>query len=139
MKRFFLLMPLLVAFQVNADENQNNQWQPTTLSDMTIKKIQQAKYKYMQCITEEMQKTTYAGIDSRAATDKVIKTCEPSLSNIRSVFTEEHVPVAISDRYLKRTRTQTARKILKQLMFAEAARNMGAATPGTTPSINPKN
>lgn len=125
MKPFFLLLSLLTAISVSAGEQQNSQWQPTSLSDTTIKKVQQAKYKYMQCVTDEVQKNTYIKMDTRAATDQVLKKCEQSLSNIRTVFSSEKVPTTISDRYLKKTRTQTARKILEQLMFAEAARKMG--------------
>ncbi len=139
MKPFFLLMSLLAAFQASAAEDQSNQWQATTLSDTTIKQVQQAKYKYMQCITREMQNAAYVGMDSRTATDKVMKKCESSLSNIRTVFSAEKVPATISDRYLKKTRTETARKILQQLMFAEAARKMGKTTTGKALETNTKN
>lgn len=125
MKAFFLIPLLMLALPLTAAENNKDQWQPTTLSEDTIKKVQQAKYKYMQCITAEVQKETYIKMDTRAATDKVIKKCEPSLANIRSVFLAEKVPSNIADRYLKMTRTQTARKVLEQFMYADAARKMG--------------
>ena len=78
----------------------------------------------MQCVTNEMQNSAYVKMDTRAATDQVLKKCEQPLSDIRTVFNSEKGPTTISDRYLKKTRTQTARKVLEQLMFAEAARKM---------------
>ncbi len=125
MKPIFLLALVVASFNSFAGNNKNPQWQPTTLSDTTIKKIQQAKYQYMLCITKEMQNKTYIKLDTRAATDKVLIKCEPSLAQVRAVFTEEKVPTTISDRYLKKTRTQTARKVLEQFMYAQAARKMG--------------
>ncbi len=125
MKAFFVLPLLLLSFQSIAADSNKDQWQSTTLSEDTIKKVQEAKYKYMQCITKEVQNKNYVKMDTRAATDKVIKHCEPSLAKIRKVFIAEKVPASIADRYLKMTRTQTARKVLEQLMYADAARKMG--------------
>jgi hypothetical protein len=122
MKNFcFLLLMLLASAAVFAAEK-SEEWQATTLSDSSIKNIQQAKYKYLQCITGEVQKKDYAQMDTRAATDKIIQQCEKPLADIRGVFTAEKVPESIADRYLKRTRTQTARKVLEQMMYAAAER-----------------
>lgn len=101
-------------------------WNGTSLSDTTIKEVQQAKYTYTQCVYTEAQKQGYTKIDSRVATDAVIKQCEPDLTKIREVFTSAGVPEIIADRYLKKTRVNMTRKILKSLMFAEAARKAGA-------------
>ena len=125
MKQFFFLLILLSATSVKGADEKSEQWQKTTLTDETIEHIQKAKYKYMQCVTDEVQKKTYIKMDSRVATDVILQKCEPALSDVRTVFSKENVPVQITDRYLKKTRTQTARKVLKQLMYAEAARKMG--------------
>lgn len=101
-------------------------WNGTSLSDATIKKVQDVKYAYTQCVYTEAQKKGYAKIDSRVATDAVIKQCESKLAEIRETFTNDGVPKIIADRYLKKTRVVMTRKILKSFMFAEAARKAGA-------------
>ncbi|MEO1883192.1 MAG: hypothetical protein ABGX71_06360 [Methyloprofundus sp.] len=107
-------------------EPAKSKWNGTSLSDATIKKVQQDKYNYTQCVYTEAQKKGYQKIDSRIATDAVIKQCEPELAIIRATFINDGVPEVIADRYLKKTRVQMIRKILQSLMFAEAARNAGA-------------
>lgn len=125
MKKFyFLLLFLLLAPPIMAVEKAE-EWKGTTLSEDSIKNIQQAKYKYLQCITDEVKKKEYVEMDTRAATDKIIQQCEKLLTDIRAVFTAEKVPEAIAERYLKRTRTQTARKVLEQMMYAAAERQTG--------------
>lgn len=101
-------------------------WNGTSLSDATIKKVQQDKYNYSQCVYKEAQKKGYTKIDSRVATDAVIKQCEPDLAKIRTTFIDDGVPEVIADRFLRKTRVQMTRKILQSLMFAEAARKAGA-------------
>lgn len=124
MKIFLSILLISLSLQVaavtKAPEKPELQWQSTTLSEETISHIQQAKYQYMECITKEMQKQEYSKMDTRVATDKVIKHCETTLSHVRKVFAEEKVPTNIIDRYLKSTRTQTARKVLEHMMIAAA-------------------
>ncbi len=127
MKQIFLLVILFSAVNAAwaADKKSGDQWNNTTLSDENIDHIQKAQYQYKQCITAEMQKKNYAKMDSRVATDQILKKCEKDLSHIRTVLNKEKVPDPTTDRYLKKTRTQTARKVLQELMYAEAARKAG--------------
>jgi hypothetical protein len=124
MKRIYLLLLMLMPVALFAAES-NEDWQESTLSEDSIKNIQAAKYKYLQCIGAEVQKQDYAKMDTRAATEKIIQQCEKPLTNIRGVFIAEKVPASIADRYLKQTRTQTTRKVLEQMMYAAAAREAG--------------
>lgn len=101
-------------------------WNGSDLSEATIKKVQAVKYEYTQCVYTEAQKKGYQKIDTRVATDAVIKQCEPDLAKIRDAFVNDGVPGVIADRFLRKTRTEVTRKILKSLMFAEAARKAGA-------------
>ena len=101
-------------------------WNGSTLSAATIKQVQEDKYHYKQCVYKEAQKQGYQKIDSRAATDAVIKQCESTLAQVRKTFVNEGVPTVIIDRFLKKTRTDMTRKILQSLMFAEASRRAGA-------------
>lgn len=101
-------------------------WNGSKLSETTIKQIQEDKYNYKQCVYKEAQKQGYQKIDSRVATDAVIKQCEPTLAKIRTTFSNEGIPDIIIDRFLKKTRVDMTRKILQSLMFAEASRKAGA-------------
>lgn len=105
-----------------SSDNKSQSWESTTLSDATIKHIQDAKHQYLLCITAETQMLQKTNMDSRAATDLILKHCEENLAQIRTVFNQEQVPVAISDRYIKKTRTQTARKVLQEMIIAAATR-----------------
>lgn len=124
MKKFFFLAILLSLSTAFADDAKN-EWHNTTLSDATIKKIQDAQYQYKKCAGEEMQKPTYQKLDSRQATDLLMKQCEPILAQIREVYTAENVPGIVADRHLRQIRIQTTRSVLQGLMFAEAARKSG--------------
>ena len=102
------------------------QWNGSSLSEATIKQVQEDKQVYKQCVYQEAQKKGYQKFDSRVATDAVIKQCETTLAKIRTTFSKEGVPEIIIDRFLKKTRIDMTRKILQSLMFAEATRKAGA-------------
>jgi hypothetical protein len=72
-----------------------------------------------------MQKKGYLKIESRSATDAIIKQCENVLSQMRQVYTDAEVPDVIADRHLKKMRNDVTRRVLKQLMFVEASRAAG--------------
>jgi len=124
MKQLIFLVLLVSAPLLSADDAKN-QWHKTSLSEETIKTIQQAQFKYKKCVMDEMQKPGYLKIESRSATDAIIKQCENVLSDMRQVYLDAGVPNVIADRHLKKMRTTIARRVLQQLMFAEAARLSG--------------
>lgn len=124
MKKSLCLVALLLATNSYA-ENNKNEWQNTTISEETIAKIQTAKYEYKKCVSDEMQKSDYKNQESRAATDIIMKQCEPVLTKMREVYLEEKVPEVIADRHLKQIRLQTTRDALQNMMYAEAARQSG--------------
>ena len=123
--RQILLLALLISVSFVSAKEVKNEWNATALTDDTIKKIQSAQVEYKQCVAEEMQKPGYAKIESRSSTDAIIKQCEKVLSKMRQVYIEVKVPVVIADRHLKKMRTDITRRVLKQLMFAEASRKAG--------------
>lgn len=122
MKRLVLLPLLLISMACFAAEKTAEEWEETTISDATIKKIQEAKYIHKQCIATEMQKESYQKQDSRAATEAIVKQCESVLAKIREVYLAEKVPAVIADRHLKQIRIQTTRSVLQNMMYSEAAR-----------------
>lgn len=101
------------------------EWQNTTLTDETIKKIQAAQYKYKMCVSDAMRKPENAKLESRNATDAIIRQCEPVLTDLRQVYLEVSVPSVIADRHLKKLRIEITRKVLQQMMYSEAARATG--------------
>lgn len=121
MKNIFFLA-LLLPISIALADDAKNEWHNTTLSDATIKKIQDAQYQYKKCAGEEMEKSTYQKLDSRHATELLMKQCEPILAQMREVYTAENVPGIVADRHLRQIRIQTTRSVLQGLMFAEAAR-----------------
>lgn len=128
MKSILFLMLFLASqasFAEDGKETAAPEWQDTTLSDEVIKKIQQAQYNYKKCVGDAMRKPETAKLESRQGTDSVIKTCEPVLSEMRVVYTDAGVPGVIADRQLKKMRIQITRKVLEQLMYAEAAKKAG--------------
>lgn len=132
MKAILFVGLLLFASLVSAEEtlkkapeNGKEEWRNTSLSDDTIKKIQTSKYEYNKCVSSEMQKKDYAKIDTRNATEAIIKQCEKVLSAIRTVYVEAEVPEVVADRHLRQIRVQTMRGVLQQMMYLDAARKSG--------------
>jgi hypothetical protein len=121
----FLFITFLVSSSLAFAKDAKNEWNGTSLTEATIKKIQQAQYGYKKCVTDEMMKVGYAKIESRSATDAIIKQCEKELAKMRQVYLDVEVPGVIADRHLKKMRFDITRRVLKQLMFAEAARKTG--------------
>ncbi len=121
MNKFFFLIILLFSTTTMAEDAKND-WHDTTLSDATIKKIQEAQYQYKKCVAVEMQKPAHQQQELHQAAEETIKQCESVLSQIREVYLAEKVPAVIADRHLKQMRMQNTRNVLQSLMFNEAAR-----------------
>ena len=120
-----LLICLFLSSTLTYANDAKNQWHNTVLSEATIKKIQQAQYQYKRCATDEMNKLGVTQFDSRHATETIIKNCEKALSAMRQVYLNQKVPGKIADRHLKKMRFDITRRVLKQMMFIEAARKSG--------------
>jgi hypothetical protein len=125
MKKILFLTALLSVVTTVFADDAKNEWQSTSLSDATIKKIQDAQYQYKKCVAGEMQKPAYQQEEIRKATETIMKQCEPVLSQMREVYLAEKVPGTIADRHLKQMRMQTTRNVLQGMMFGEAARKSG--------------
>jgi len=129
MKKVFitsaLLFTSLLFLAVAKAETSADEWQNTTISDATIKKIQEAKYEYKKCISEQIQKPAYLDMDSRKATEEILKLCEPMLGKMRETYLTEKIPAVMADRHLRQVRVQTTRKLLQEMIFAQAGRAAG--------------
>lgn len=124
MKYRLIVMLMMVAGLAGAEEAKE-EWAETTLKDETIQKIQQAQFTYKKCVVDTMQKPEYAKLESRNATDAIIRLCEPTLAEMRKVYTDAEVPGVLADRHLKKLRIQVTRSLLQELMYAEAAKKAG--------------
>jgi hypothetical protein len=124
MKKLFLIPLLFISAANFAAEPSKDDWQNTTISDATIKKIQESKYVYKKCVADEMQKASYQKQESRQATEAIVKQCENGLAKMREVYIAEKVPEIIADRHLKQMRLQTTRLVLQDMMYNEAARSV---------------
>jgi len=121
-----LFLMLLISSSWTFAEDAKEEWHETTLSDDVIHKIQQAQFGYKKCVIDSMRKPEYAKLESRNATDVVIRECEPVLADMRKVYTDSDVPGVVADRHLKKLRIQVTRNVLQELMYAEAAKKAGA-------------
>ncbi len=120
-----LFFSATLSYATEAKNAAGNEWNATSLTEDIIKKIQHAQFQYKQCVTKEMQKEGYYKFDSRNATDAIIKQCENVLSDMRKVYLDSKVPAVIADRHLKKMRIDITRRVLKQLMFAQATKKAG--------------
>lgn len=117
--------PLLVSFFVllaawNDAVSANEQWNRSILSDQTIQKINQQTTVYHQCLDRHIATFNLKSIDSRDASNWILKQCENRLDAIRTALLDEKVPVEIANRYLLKKRHQAARKVLKFMMFSKS-------------------
>lgn len=125
MKQIIFLALLISSSIISAEDQKKiteNEWNGSSLTEATIKKIQQSQYQYKKCVTDEMKKPGYFKIDARNATNALIKQCESVLSKMRQVYLDVKVPSVIADRHLKKMRMDITRRVLKQLIFVEATR-----------------
>lgn len=121
-----LSLTSLPAYAEETDKpSPKEEWNDTSLSDDTIQKIQQAQYTYKKCVTDTMQKPDFSKLESRNATDAIIKLCEPVLAEMRKVYTDTNVPGPVADRHLKSLRIRVTRNLLQELMYIEAAKKSG--------------
>lgn len=129
MKYRLLIVLSFVANLAYATETPKEEWKETSLSEDTIKKIQQAQFTYKKCVIDEMRKPDYGKLESRNATDVIARYCEPTLGEMRKVYTDAGVPGVIADRHLKKMRIQVTRSMLQELMYVEAAKKAGQPEP----------
>lgn len=124
MKAFLFVVLLFSSVAVFANDPKN-EWHNTTLSDATIKKIQESRYEYKKCVDAEIQKPAYQSADVRTGAEQVVKQCESVLAKMHDVYVGEKVPETIIARHMKQMRLQTTRTVIQNLMFAAAAREAG--------------
>jgi len=111
-----------VIAQAEETEAIKQEWQPTTLSDKTLAKVNAGLEDYQKCLNEETKNHVQDKEDSRKLTDLVLRNCESKMTVIKEAFDAEKVPGAVSDRYIRGKRSRAAQQVVKIMMQAQAAR-----------------
>lgn len=124
MKIFFGLLAFAFVLPVFAEDS-STAWESSTISEATIGKVQATKKEYHKCVSEQMQKPNYTDMDSRKATEEIMKSCESVLGKMREIYTNDKVPGEIADRHLRQIRIQTTRNALQGMIFQQAAKQSG--------------
>ena len=100
----------------------DQEWRPSTLSAETIAKANAAVLDYRKCLSEETKAKAENRADPRDIANTILKNCENRLPAIKAAFDAENVPAAISERYLRKTRSQGAQSVLRIVMGVHAER-----------------
>ncbi len=100
----------------------DQEWRPSTLSGETIAKANAAVMDYRKCLAEETEARAENRADPRDIANTILKNCENRLPAIKTAFDAENVPAAISERYMRKTRSQGAQSILRTVMGVHAER-----------------
>jgi hypothetical protein len=127
--KYSIVAALLFVFGNAMAAESAQEWDGSVLKDETIQQIQKAQFTYKKCVTDQMQKPDMLSMESRHATDAIIKACEPTLGEMRKIYVDAGVPETIADRPLRKLRIQVTRNLLQELMYREAAKQAGAPNP----------
>jgi len=100
----------------------DQEWRPSTLSAETIAKANAAVLDYRKCLGEETKAKAENRADPRDIANTILKNCENRLPAIKAAFDAENVPATISERYLRKTRSQGAQSVLRIVMGVHAER-----------------
>ena len=77
---------------------------------------------YRKCLAAETQAQANGRNDPRQITNAILKSCEDKLPAIKTAFDAENVPATISERYIRKTRSQGLQSVLRAVEAAQAQR-----------------
>jgi uncharacterized protein (DUF2267 family) len=97
-------------------------WHESTLSAETIAKANAAVADYRHCLSQETAAKNQDRGDPRTITNAILKACEDWLPAIKTAYDAEHVPVVISERYIRKTRSQGVQSVLRYVSAIQAQR-----------------
>ncbi len=101
----------------------DQEWKPSTLSDATIAKANDAVKEYNKCLTAQTKAKASETGDPRNITNMILKNCESMLPAIKTAFDAEKVPAVISERYMRKTRSHGTQAVLRTVMGVHAERS----------------
>lgn len=114
-----------------------SQWKPSTLSEQTIAKANAAVRGYQKCLNDQTFALVNERADPRAIADTILRRCEHKLAPIKAAYDAEHVPPSISERYMRKNRSQGAQSVLRFVMAVQAMRSTEAADARPAPQQAP--
>jgi len=101
-------------------------WKESTLSPETIAKANAAVLDYRQCLARETSAKAGGKGDSRSIANTILKACEDRLLPIKAAYDTEQVPAALSERYMRKTRSQGVQSVMLAVQAAQAQRAVAA-------------
>ncbi len=101
---------------------QQGQWKASILSEQTIAKANAAVLDYRKCLAGQTAAKAGERFDPRYIANTILKACEDRLAPIRTAYDAEHVPAHLTERYLRKTRSQGAQSVLRSVMAVHAMR-----------------
>ncbi|MDD5033299.1 MAG: hypothetical protein PHE55_00960 [Methylococcaceae bacterium] len=108
--------------QERTQTESDGEWHRSTLSEQTIAKVNAGVADYRQCLTDAIVAQAKDRRDPRDIANTILKTCEPQLPAIKTAFDAENVPANLSERYLRKTRSQGAQSVLRSVQAVHALR-----------------
>ena len=118
------LMLLIGAARAEESEVIKQEWQPSTLSEQTLNKVNAGVEQYQTCLNDETRTHINDKDDSRRVTDLILRNCEAKLTVVKTAFDDEKVPGVISDRYIRSKRSRAAQQIVRVVMATQAQRSV---------------
>lgn len=97
-------------------------WHESTLSPETIAKANAAVLDYRQCLAKETSVKAGMKDDSRNIANNIMKACEDRLLPIKAAYDAENVPATITERYIRKTRSQGVQTVMFSVQSAQAQR-----------------
>ncbi len=111
-----------VAEKQTKQAEQKGQWEVSALSEQTIAKANAAVMDYRQCLAGETAVKAKERFDPRDIANTILKACEERLAPIKTAYDAENVPATLSERYMRKTRSQGAQMVLRSVMAVHAMR-----------------
>jgi hypothetical protein len=132
-KRRFI--PILAGVLISGCQSApvESKWKPSTLSDQTIAKANAAVRDYQKCLNDETLARVNDQLDPRVVADTILQRCEYKLAPIKAAYDAENVPASISERYMRKNRSQGAQSVLRFVMAVQAMRASEASEARANP------
>lgn len=107
---------------------QAGEWQGSSLSEHSIRRINELNVKYRRCLQAETDARAALADDPRAIGDLILRRCEDTLGEIQAALEAEGVPNPIAARYVRKNRSQGAQNVMRVVQFVQAQRAAEADT-----------
>ncbi|MFM8331541.1 MAG: hypothetical protein ACKN9T_07615 [Candidatus Methylumidiphilus sp.] len=111
----------------------DQEWHASTLSPDTIAKADAAVQDYRLCLAQQTQSQNQQRGDPRVIANTILHACEDHLPAIKAAYDAENVPAVISQRYIRKTRSQGTQSVLRAVSAVQAMRAADEEEAANTP------